>query len=170
MQLGATSVRRTALAEKVYAKAAEIEKAREQARVEKQRAIREAREALEARFKPWPVVRIWTPRNKATSRTVLLATCAFYGIEPSAILSARKKAGVLRARQVGMFLAYEFTEASYPQIAEVFERDHTTVLHNVRVIRNLVAAGDQEIAHAVRAIRAILAGNDPYDDGNYWGC
>ena len=42
---------------------------------------------------------------------------------------------VSRARQVAMWLAREITQCSLNEIAERFERDHTTVLHAVRKVR-----------------------------------
>jgi chromosomal replication initiator protein len=42
-----------------------------------------------------------------------------------------------RPRQVAMALARELTEHSLPDIGQAFEKDHTTVLHADRKIKEL---------------------------------
>jgi len=54
------------------------------------------------------------------------------------LLSARRTRSVARPRQMAMALAKELTEYSLPEIGEAFGgRDHTTVIHACRTIREL---------------------------------
>ena len=63
----------------------------------------------------------------------------FYKIKPSDILSKRRSRSIARPRQVAMALAKELTSHSLPEIGEAFGgRDHTTVLHAVRKIQELL--------------------------------
>src|SRR5262249_3928224 len=55
------------------------------------------------------------------------------------LLSSRRTANVVRPRQVAMYLAKTLTLRSLPEIGRRFGgRDHTTELHAVRKIENLV--------------------------------
>jgi chromosomal replication initiator protein len=55
------------------------------------------------------------------------------------LLSKRRTRSLARPRQVAMALAKELTEHSLPEIGDGFGgRDHTTVLHGCRVIRDLM--------------------------------
>ena len=53
-----------------------------------------------------------------------------YGIKDVTVRARSRR--VSEARQVAMYLARELTPASYPMIGDVFDRDHTTVLHAYR--------------------------------------
>ncbi len=57
-----------------------------------------------------------------------------YNVSESDILSNRKTAELVLARQVAMYIARETTDLSYKAIGESFGKDHTTVLYNVKKI------------------------------------
>ncbi len=57
-----------------------------------------------------------------------------YNVSENDILSNRKTAQLVLARQVAMYIARETTELSFKAIGESFGKDHTTVLYNVNKI------------------------------------
>lgn len=62
----------------------------------------------------------------------------YYKIKVSDLLSKRRSRSVARPRQVAMSLAKELTNHSLPEIGDAFGgRDHTTVLHACRKIKQL---------------------------------
>ena len=62
----------------------------------------------------------------------------YYKIKLSDLLSKRRSRSVARPRQLAMALAKELTNHSLPEIGEAFGgRDHTTVLHACKKIREL---------------------------------
>lgn len=62
----------------------------------------------------------------------------YYKIKVSDLNSKRRSRSVARPRQVAMFLAKDLTNHSLPEIGEYFGgRDHTTVLHACRKIREM---------------------------------
>ena len=65
-------------------------------------------------------------------------TAEYYNIKLSDLLSKRRSRSVARPRQMAMFLAKELTNYSLPEIGESFGgRDHTTVIHACRKIKEL---------------------------------
>ncbi len=62
----------------------------------------------------------------------------YYKIRVADLMSKRRNRAVARPRQVAMSLAKELTERSYPEIGDAFGgKDHTTVLHACKRIREL---------------------------------
>lgn len=62
----------------------------------------------------------------------------YYKIKVSDLLSKRRSRAVARPRQMAMALAKELTRRSLPEIGDAFGgRDHTTVLHACRKIKEL---------------------------------
>jgi chromosomal replication initiator protein len=62
----------------------------------------------------------------------------YYKIKVSDLLSKRRNRSIARPRQVAMSLAKELTNRSLPEIGEAFGgKDHTTVLHACRKIKEL---------------------------------
>jgi chromosomal replication initiator protein len=54
------------------------------------------------------------------------------------LLSRRRSRSITRPRQVAMALSKELTNHSLPEIGDAFGgRDHTTVLHACRVVKEL---------------------------------
>ncbi len=64
----------------------------------------------------------------------------YYKLKMSDLLSKRRSRSVARPRQVAMALAKDLTNYSLPEIGESLGgRDHTTVLHACRKIKELEA-------------------------------
>jgi len=67
------------------------------------------------------------------------AVADYYQLRMADLLSKRRTRSLARPRQVAMALSKELTEHSLPEIGDAFGgRDHTTVLHGCRVIRDLM--------------------------------
>lgn len=65
-------------------------------------------------------------------------TAEYFKIKLSDILSSRRSRAVARPRQIAMALAKELTSHSLPEIGNAFGgRDHTTVLHACRKVKEL---------------------------------
>jgi len=65
----------------------------------------------------------------------------YYQLRLSDLLSMNRSRSLARPRQMAMALSKELTEHSLPEIGKAFGgRDHTTVLHACRTIRDLCAA------------------------------
>lgn len=81
-----------------------------------------------------------------------------YNIRLPDMHSARRARNVARPRQVAMYLAKQLTSRSLPEIGRKFGgRDHTTVMHAVRKIEELMLE-DTQIAQDVEIIRRALTG------------
>lgn len=61
-----------------------------------------------------------------------------YNVSEGDILSNRRTADLVIARQVAMYIARKTTDLSYKQIGESFGKDHTTVLYNVGRINDFL--------------------------------
>jgi chromosomal replication initiator protein len=79
-----------------------------------------------------------------------------YNVSRGDLLSSRRTANVVRPRQVAMYLAKVLTLRSLPEIGRRFGgRDHTTVLHAVRKIENLVG-NDNSLAEEIEGLKRQL--------------
>jgi len=82
------------------------------------------------------------------------AVCRRFHIPLLEMRSARRSHDVARPRQIAMFLSKQLTPHSLPSIGQRFGgRDHTTVIHAVRRIKELCAS-DREIMQHVVELRA----------------
>jgi len=84
---------------------------------------------------------------------------AHYNIKVSDMHSARRSRAVARPRQVAMYLSKKFTSRSLPEIGRKFGgKDHTTVMHAVKRIDELMAA-DGDFAKDVELLSKIVQGS-----------
>ncbi len=60
------------------------------------------------------------------------------GVPIGDIRSNRKYAGAARARQIVMYLARKYTSHSLPKIGRFVKKDHTSVMHGIRRIGQLM--------------------------------
>lgn len=81
-----------------------------------------------------------------------------YNLRMADMHSARRARNVARPRQVAMYLAKQLTARSLPEIGRKFGgRDHTTVMHAVRKVEELIEE-DAQIAQDVDVVRRALTG------------
>lgn len=77
-------------------------------------------------------------RRRITIDEIQRAVCQFYRVDRTEMASKRRARAVVRPRQVAMYLAKVLTPRSYPEIGRKFGgRDHSTVIHAVRLIEEL---------------------------------
>ena len=77
-------------------------------------------------------------------------TAAYFGLTIEDLCSTSRSRVLVTARQIAMYLCRELTELSLPKIGQQFGgRDHTTVMHADRKIRQLMAErrGDLQPGH-----------------------
>jgi len=81
-----------------------------------------------------------------------------YNIRLADMHSPRRARPVARPRQVAMYLAKQLTSHSLPEIGRKFGgRDHTTIIHGVRKIEELLQT-DTALLHDVESLKRSLAG------------
>lgn len=100
------------------------------------------------------------PEPRAPSiPTIQGAVCSVVGISQAAMLSPSRAAEVSRGRQIAMYLSRELTDLSLAEIARQFDRDHTTILHAVRVV-SARAAEDADVIETIHRARELLGAQD----------
>jgi chromosomal replication initiator protein len=91
-------------------------------------------------------------QRRITIDEIQRSVCEHYGIRHAEMTSARRAREVARPRQVAMYLAKRLTPRSLPEIGRRFGgRDHTTVIHAIKRIKELRAA-DSELDSDVRSL------------------
>lgn len=83
-----------------------------------------------------------------------------YKLQPGDLESRSRKRDIVRPRQIAMYAARKLTQQSFPQIARRFgPRDHSTVLHGVVLIEEMIARNPEFAAEMDALLRAIRESN-----------
>ena len=94
--------------------------------------------------------------RRVTIEEIQRKVAEHYNIRLTDMSSARRARNVARPRQVAMYLAKQLTSRSLPEIGRRFgNRDHTTVMHAVARISELMQA-DAAFAEDVELLRRML--------------
>jgi chromosomal replication initiator protein len=92
-----------------------------------------------------------------TIENIQKVTAEYFKVKISDLLSTRRSRSIARPRQLAMALAKELTNHSLPEIGEAFAgRDHTTVLHACRKIKEL-RDSDNNMAEDYTNLMRILS-------------
>ncbi|XLP34859.1 chromosomal replication initiator protein DnaA [Brevundimonas vesicularis] len=98
------------------------------------------------------------PERRITVDEIQKVVADHFNLKQADLLSERRTRAIARPRQIAMYLCKQHTTRSYPDIGRRFGgRDHTTVLHGVRKIEELMPKEDQ-IARDVEALTRKLRG------------
>jgi chromosomal replication initiator protein len=99
------------------------------------------------------------PTRKLTIDNILNTVAEYFGLRMDDLTGRRRTRAISVPRQVGMYLARELTDLSFPQIGEELGgRDHTTIMHGHEKIEELFDK-DEEMRQQVLDIKAKLYGN-----------
>lgn len=83
-----------------------------------------------------------------------------YNVSRQELVSNRRTRVIVKPRQIAMYLAKMLTPRSFPEIGRRFGgRDHTTVLHAVRKIEDLIS-GDTKLGHEVELLKRLINENN----------
>lgn len=99
-----------------------------------------------------------TGEGSLTISDIQKKVASHYGLKVADMISPRRTRAVARPRQVAMYLCKALTQFSLPDIGRAFGgRDHTTIIHGVRKVEDMMAR-DQALASDVEALKRALAG------------
>ncbi|HYN29599.1 MAG TPA: chromosomal replication initiator protein DnaA [Dermatophilaceae bacterium] len=78
--------------------------------------------------------------SQITSATIMAQTASYFGLSLDDLQGQSRSRVLVTARQIAMYLCRELTDLSLPKIGQQFGgRDHTTVMHADKKIRQLMA-------------------------------
>lgn len=86
---------------------------------------------------------------------IIDAVCRKFGVTEEELKSRVRKRRIVEARQVCMYLLKKKTKLTLKAIGDLFDRDHTTVMHSDQTVKDLMAI-DKEYKIAVEDIEEGL--------------
>lgn len=87
---------------------------------------------------------------------VIKKICLFYNIKPTQIKGERRDASLVRARQVAMYILKKEFGLAYVEIGNFLGgRDHTTIIHGVSKIGNLLSSNSR-VSEEIVGISGLL--------------
>lgn len=92
-----------------------------------------------------------------TIENIQKTVAEYYKVKVADLLSKRRSRSIARPRQMAMALSKELTNHSLPEIGDLFGgRDHTTVIHACRKVKELVQ-DDSDFAEDYKNLMRILS-------------
>jgi chromosomal replication initiator protein len=94
--------------------------------------------------------------RQITPKVILEATASTFGFTIDELCGTSRRRPLVNARQISMYVFRELTDFSYPAIAREFGgRDHTTVIHAVAKISQLMKERRQVYDQATQLIQRV---------------
>lgn len=79
-------------------------------------------------------------------------TAKFYDLDPKILMGQSRKADIVLARQVSMYIIRSITNLSLPEVGKFFGQHHTTVMHSVEKIEKYLSTSG-ELKEVIRDIK-----------------
>ena len=96
--------------------------------------------------------------RKLTIEEIQRKVAEHYNIRLSDLIGPKRLRNIARPRQVAMYLAKQLTSRSLPEIGRRFGgRDHTTIMHGVRKIEELMST-DSQLSDDMQLLKRLLQG------------
>ena len=91
-----------------------------------------------------------------TPELVISQVCKFYSVDEATLKGTQRNRGTVEARQVAVYLMRKLTNLSSPDIGEVLNKDHATILYSVKQVEQKLAKGDTDMQNHIRDITANI--------------
>ncbi|MEN3045962.1 MAG: chromosomal replication initiator protein DnaA [Candidatus Hydrothermales bacterium] len=98
---------------------------------------------------------IFSKSQSSDLEDVLITVSEYYNLPKTEIMSKKQKKELVHARQVSMFIMKNVLNMSIVEIARFFGKDHTTVLHAIEKIENLLDK-DEKLKNEILEIEKML--------------
>ena len=96
--------------------------------------------------------------RKVTIEEIQRKVAEHYNIRLSDMIGPKRVRTIARPRQIAMYLSKQLTPRSLPEIGRRFGgRDHTTIMHGVRKIEELMST-DSQLSDDLQLLRRLLQG------------
>jgi chromosomal replication initiator protein len=94
--------------------------------------------------------------KRVTIEEIQRKVAEHYNVRLADMIGPKRLRTIARPRQVAMYLAKQMTQRSLPEIGRRFGgRDHTTIMHGIRKIEELMVA-DNQLADDVQLLKRLL--------------
>ncbi len=98
--------------------------------------------------------------SEITADLIQRTVATFFDIRVADFKAKKRTKSIALPRQIAMYLTRELTDASLPEIGELFGgRDHTTVIHAYKKIQGLIESNDP-VRYQIQNILNELKGNE----------
>ncbi len=67
---------------------------------------------------------------------ILEIVCSYYGLDFNLLLGKSRKSNIVKARQIYCYFCRILTNDSLAKIAKIINKDHATVMHSVKKLKN----------------------------------
>lgn len=104
---------------------------------------------------PFMFVGLENNNNNPSINSIVSAIVKVTGIEFNRIQSPKRQREIVNARQLFCYFTRKRTELSFSEIGDIINRDHATVIHSVKEIKNLLTY-DREFKEIVPEIEAKI--------------
>ena len=83
--------------------------------------------------------------DTVTPALILHNVCKYYGVEEQTLKGPQRSRNISEPRQLAMYLLRQLLSMTPEQIAKIFDRDRTMVLHALKQVESALRTGDQKI-------------------------
>ena len=102
------------------------------------------------------IVRTGMAEKMPGCREILGEVAKKLNLKPEDVLGVKRRPELVLARQVAMYICRRKLGLSYPELGRAFGgRDHTTIIHGIRKIEELLE-GDSQLQHDLTVIKRQL--------------
>ena len=91
---------------------------------------------------------------------IMAETARAYGVSKDDLRARSRKQSLVRPRQIAMYLARRYTDASLAEIGRSFARDHTSVMYAIDVVERRIVEKPQ-LRYELEALAQRVSGGPP---------
>lgn len=94
---------------------------------------------------------------QVTPALIIRNVCKYYGADEDALKGPQRSRNISEPRQVAMYLMRQMLHMSQDEIAKVFSRDRTTVIHALKQVEKAVQIKDNKLDPILQDLQANIA-------------
>jgi len=94
-------------------------------------------------------------RQAITAQHIVKKVAKFFNLKTEEIMGTSRRSEIVRPRQIAIYLMRKESNFSYPTIGDYLKKDHSTIMHSYRKIKEAVGR-DETVLRELNAVRDFL--------------
>jgi len=94
-------------------------------------------------------------RQAITAQHIVKKVAKFFNLKTDDIMGTSRRSEIVRPRQIAIYLMRKESNFSYPTIGDYLKKDHSTIMHSYRKIKDAVTR-DETVLRELNAVRDYL--------------
>lgn len=101
-------------------------------------------------------INVFPAFSRYDAENIIKEVCEYFSLTRKQMMKRTRQREIVLARQISIYLIKKYSSLTLVSIAKIFKYDHTTIMHSIRSVMNLIDTKDNASEDMKRIEQGIM--------------